>query len=190
MSFMYHIASNKELPLGSFGGKKSYKLENAKKETKAFKILSADLPKSAVPLEQIIDLSHIKEDEIEVYDTFEDAAGIYVENIHPSNENVRKHFKNKFIYQVSENIGKFFFDPELLKNDRETFLANRKCITTLFDCIRNNISENECIEIYTCWYGKEGEERNYNLDTVIKLNDFIIGDSFELKEGQYILVEK
>ena len=48
-------------------------------------------------------LSHIQENQIEVYDSMEDAAGIYVQQLEAWNEAVRKHFTNKYVYQVSPN---------------------------------------------------------------------------------------
>lgn len=98
-------------------------------------------------------------------------------------------FKNPYIYQLSASWGSFIINEKIKNWDIEHYKANLKCINELFNYIRRIISDNEEIEIYTCWADEEGEERNYNLNTIIDLKTFSIGDNFELKERQYILVQ-
>ncbi|HBV97979.1 MAG: hypothetical protein JL50_01285 [Peptococcaceae bacterium BICA1-7] len=188
MSIMHYIAASKELPLGDYGKKKS-KETNIEKIKKAIRIKSAEIPKDSVPLEQIMDLSFIKEDEIEVYDSIEDAAGIFIHSIFSWEDAVRKQFKNKFIYKVTPNFGNFILNDKIKSSDNETYKANTKCISALFDYIRRYICDNEEVEIYTCWAGEENKERNHHLNMLIELKTFSIGDSFELKERQYILIK-
>jgi len=186
MSIMHFLAANKEMPLGSFGEKS---IKNATKDKKAIQFKNVELPEGYIPLEQVIDLSDIKEEEIEVYSTYEDAAGIYVEKVPTENENVKKHFRNQFVYLVSANIGKFIVNDEIKKANEQMYLANKKCVSELFEYIRNNKGENEEFELYSCWFGEEEQERDINLDTVIELKEFQIGDNFYLKEQQYITVK-
>jgi replication fork clamp-binding protein CrfC len=102
MSIMHFLAANKEMPLGSFGEKR---IKSATKDKKAIQLKNVELPEGYIPLEQVIDLSDIKEEEIEVYSTYEDAAGIYVEKVPTENENVKKTFSESFVYLVSANMG-------------------------------------------------------------------------------------
>lgn len=191
MSMTHYIASTKKLPLGEFGSSKA-KICDINEKVKAIKFTSVQLPEDYVPLENIIDLTEldIKKNEIEIYETYNDAAGIYVQNIELQDEKIRKHFKNKFIYKVSPNWGKFFFSKELLSSDPQMYMLNKKCVNELFAYIRQNICENEEIEIYTCFINEECDERNDNLDMVIDLQNFNSSDGFELKEKQYVLVRE
>jgi len=184
MSMFHYIAANKELPTGSFGGRNP----KAGEPPKAIRFNSVMLPKGAVPLEQIMDLSKFKDGEMEEYDTYEDAAGIFIQNLEEWNKGIKVQFRNHFVYQFSASWGSFNLNEKIKNWDIEHYKANLKCINELFNYIRRNISENEEIEIYTCWANEEGEERNLNLDTVIDLKTFSIGDHFEFKERQYILV--
>lgn len=184
MSMYHYIAASRELPTGSFGGGKP----KAGEPPKVIRFKSLMLPKGVAPLEKIIDISKFKEDETEEYDTYEDAAGIYIQNLEEWNKGIKAQFKNPYIYQLSASWGSFILNEKIKNWDIEHYKANLKCINEFFYYIRRNIFENEEFEIYTCWANEEGEERNHNLDTVIDLKTFSIGDHFEFKERQYILV--
>lgn len=180
MSYMYYIAANKELTLGE-RGRKAPKI--------GMDIESLKKTKSCIPIEEAIAEGILQPDEVEIYDSMEDVAGIFIENITFRNQDVRKHFKNKFIYEVSPSWGKFFLNKKLQDYSVESYNANRKCLKELLSLIRENIDENRYIEIYTCWAGEEGKERNKKLDKAININTFIIPVDFEFKEGEYILVK-
>lgn len=184
MSMFHYIAASRELPTGSFGGRKP----KAGEPPKVIRFNAVMLPKGSVPLEQIIDLSDVKDDEIKVYETYEDAAGICIQSLEEWNKGIKTQFKNHYVYQLSASWGSFSLNEKIKNCDIEHYKANIKCINELSNYIRRNIKENEEIEIYTCWANEEGEERNHNLDTVIDLKTFNIGDNFEFKERQYILV--
>jgi len=186
LSMMYYLAASKELPLGSFGEKK---IKDAGKEVKAMKFANVQLPEGYIPLEQVIDLSHIKEDEVVVFATYEDAAGIFVEKLPMENSGVKRHLKNSFIYRIQPNIGKFCIDEEIRKINEPMYLAHRKCVNELFDYIRRNKVDNEEMEFYACWYGEEEHDRNPELDLIIDLKTFEPADKFGFKEQQYILIK-
>lgn len=189
MSIMHYIAAGSALPMGESGGKKLREVNRSEKKVKAIRFISEKLPEGAVPLEQIIDLSDIKEDETEVYATFEDAAGIYVEDITPQEDAVRKHFRNQFVYRVSPCWGNFFINEQIKNMHPDRYKASRKCLTELFEYIRRNSAAGEEVEIYTCWYDEGEKARNDDLDTFIDLKAFVIEDDFGLREGQYIVVK-
>jgi hypothetical protein len=187
MSLLHYIGANKKLPLGERGSKKINTGHESETKRSAIKIKNANLPQGMIPLEQIIDLSHIKPDEIEGYETMEDAAGIYVQELPPRYSEIKRHFRSKHIYMVSANWGHFNVNEEL---DRESYSANKKCLKELFKLIAENITEDGEIEIYTCWADEEEESRNRRLDMVINLSSFEVGDNFELKDKQYIVVKR
>lgn len=190
MSLFHYIGANKKLPLGERGSKKiNYCCDSDGKRT-AINIRSSNLPEGMIPLDQIIDLSHIKLNEIEEYETMEDAAGIYVKEVPPCYNAIKKHFKSKFVYWVSANFGIFLLNESIKERYIDSYSANKKCLKELFKLIEENINGNEVIEIYSCWADEEEESRNRKLDMVINLSSFEIGDNFELKDKQYIVVNK
>jgi hypothetical protein len=190
MSLFHYIGSNKKLPLGERGSKKIDNGYMAGNKRSAIKIKSSNLPKGMIPLEEIIDLSHIKPNEIEEYETMEDAAGIYVQVVPTSYNAIKKHFKSKYVYWVSANFEIFLLNESIKERYSDSYIANKKCLKELFKLIAENINEDEEMEIYSCWADKEEDPRDRRLDTVINLNSFEIGENFELKHKQYIVVNK
>lgn len=189
MSLFHYIGSSKELPLGERGRRKSSADKSSGKLTKAIRFRSAHLPEGAIPLEQIVDLSHIQEDEIEVYDSMEDAAGIYIQDLGTWNGEIRGHFTNPFVYQIAANWGGFSVHPNLKENFPEQYKAHVKCIRELFDLMKEYGSDHEQFELYTCWDGEEKQRKNEKLHKIIDLKIFQLGDEFELKDKQYILIK-
>lgn len=186
MSMMHYIAANRELPLGESGGKKLRDVDESRHKVKAIRFQRMEQPEGSVPLDQIIDLSDIKEEETVVYETLEDAAGIYVQEIEPRAEIVRKQFKNRYVYQLSSGFGDFFLNKDLQTLYPDRFAANRKCLKELFDYIGRNIGDHEEIELYTCWYGEEEEEKNQALTAAVDLKTFSLGNDFKFSDRQYI----
>lgn len=187
MSRVHYIAASKELPTGNFGGRK---LKNIEKHPKAVRFKTASLPKGSIPLDQIIDLSFIKEDEIEEYESFEDAAGIFVEKLAFESNDIRKQFKNSFIYRIAGSWGEFYLNTDNRNKFPDMYAANKKCLKELLDYIRKNLDNGEKIEFYTCWIGEEGEPRAEWLDTVIDLDSFQIGSDFEFFDRQYVIFNR
>jgi hypothetical protein len=190
MSLFHYIGANKELPLGKRGSKKIDDGHESESKRLAIRIKNTNLPKGMIPLEQIIDLSHIKPDNIEEYETMEDAAGIYIEEVPQCYSSIKNHFKSKYVYQVSASFGNFLLNKSLKERYSESYSANKKCLKELFKLIEENINEDENMEIYSCWADEEDEPRNRKLDMSINLVSFEIGDNFELKDKQYIVVNK
>lgn len=131
-----------------------------------------------------------EDNEIEEYETMEDAAGIYIQDVHPIHSGIKKHFRAKYVYRISANIGSFQVNQRLKELNRELYKINKKCLIELFKFIEESINENEEIEIYTCMADEEKKLRNNKLDMTINLNSFEIGDNFELKDKQYIVLNK
>ncbi|MDP4093694.1 MAG: hypothetical protein Q8920_10075 [Bacillota bacterium] len=180
MSSVLYIASDRELPITPL-----------KKAAKVITFKSEKPPEGCIPLDQIIDLSdvmeNLSEDEVEQFDTYEDAAGIVIRDLSVDEKEIGKQFKNKFIYELSASWGDFYLN-EMLKNKfPSNFKANRKCICKLFEFIKENAGIGRGMELYKCWIGEEGQDRNKQLDMEIDLKSFVLGDSFELEDRQYIV---
>lgn len=131
-----------------------------------------------------LDLPNISEEEIQVFESYVDAAGIYISDFQPEVIDLKDHFSSCFVYSVSPNIGNFYLSEELKSTNVRKFKENRKCIYELIAYIKQNIDENEEIHLYTCLSGEENNERKYDLDEVINLNEFELDDDFGLIEGQ------
>jgi len=190
MSMFYYIGANKQLPLGERGSKEINNGHRLDKKKTVIHIKNASIPEGSIPLEQIIDLSAIKSSEIAEYETMEDAAGIFIEDVHPCYNDIKQHFKSKYVFQFSANFGGFLLNERLKHFDCEGYNANKKCINELFKFIAENLNEHEEIEIYSCWTGEEQEPRNRKLDMIININSFELGADFELKDKQYIVVKR
>jgi hypothetical protein len=190
MSIFHYIGANKKLPLGERGSKKIDRGCGVDSKKVAISINSSNTPEGIIPLEQIVNIPDINFNEIEEYETMEDAAGIYIQDIHPIYAEIKKHFKSMYIYEISANFGRFQVNERLKELNEEGFTINKKCLIELFKFIEENINENEEIEIYTCWADEEEEGPNRKLDMTINLNSFEIGDNFELKDKQYIVVNR
>lgn len=184
MSIFHYIAASKELPLGSFGRRKSIR---DKKKTMIRSAPTMELPKKGIPHEKFMDLQGIREEEIVVYDTFEDAAGIYISELPAECKAIKKHFKNAYVYQVSPNFGIFLINEAMKTMHQQMYKANEKCISELFNYLRQNINDNEEIELYSCWADEEEKERDGELDKIIDIASFKVKDNFQLMERQYII---
>lgn len=190
MSIYYYIGANKELPLGSRGKKKIDNGYDVDSPPKVIKIKNYSLPEGAVPLEEIIDMSKFKPSEIEEYETMVDAAGIHIHDVFWAHSRIKKHFKSKYIYEFSPNFGNFWLSQRLMELDSEAYLVNKKCVEELFKYIKENMDENEEIEIYSCCDSEEEMPRKKELDWIININSFKIGDSFDFEDKQYIVINR
>lgn len=183
MTLFYYIATDKELPTGSYGKKKTImKLKDA---------LKLYPPNENSPT-SIFDLSHLYEQNTEVYETEEDAAGLYVSG--PlTNQDTSRHFRNPFVYQVDHDGGSFQISDRIKEISPQAFLLGKKCLTELFTYLDHHLVSGEHAELYACWaHGMERfeEPRNRKLDLVLNLNTFELGEEFEWQDRQYIVVNK
>ena len=188
MSFLHYIGLNRKVNTGEYtNGKYEVKDEN---EAKVIKFTDELNNEGCIPLEQIFDLTEIKESNIKTYETYEDAASIYISDIPTESSNIKRHFNTAYVYQVSPNWGKFFISEDLEKTNNSMYKTNRKCLLELFEFIRQNLIDTEKIEIYSCWIGEEEQSKNEELSHGIKLDKWVLEKDFELKDKEYILIEK
>lgn len=148
------------------------------------------LPEGAIPLEEIIDMSKFSSNQIQEYESMEDAAGIFVEDLNPYYSKIKRHFKSKYIYQFSADFGSFSINENLILMDYERYKINKKCLRELFKFISDSLIEGEEIEIYSCWADEELMKRDRKLDMSININSFELETNFELKDKQYIVVKR
>ncbi|MEH7347044.1 hypothetical protein V7122_24735 [Bacillus sp. JJ1532] len=91
---------------------------------------------------------------------------------------VKKHFTTKNIYEVFTDgyVGMSFNannqDPYLIKSNKEA----KKSFLALCDILNEYLEEGDYCELYTCWVGEEEEERNYDFDQIINLNNMDINN--------------
>lgn len=185
MTLFYYIATNKELPTGSFGKKKTImKLKDA---------LNLYPPqKDLIPLHTVIDMSHLYDEDTDVYETEEDAAGLYVSG--PlQNQDTSQHFQHPYVYQIDHDGGSFCISNQIQKLSPTSYLTGKKCLTELFSYLDRNMESGEEVELYACWahgMNRFAEPRKSKLDLVLDLRTFELGEEFEWKEKQYIVVKK
>lgn len=129
------------------------------------------------------------EDKI-IYETYEDAAAIYIKKLWDEYSQIKKHFMNPFVYMISANWGNFYYNGTLKKMNIDKYKASRKCLKILFDYIYDRIEGDEFIELYSCWAGEESHPRNKVIDRTINLSTFEFKNSFYIKDRQYIMFIK
>ncbi|UUZ81076.1 hypothetical protein LJK88_41215 [Paenibacillus sp. P26] len=188
MSRFHYIGSPREPPLGVRGSIKSPEDVSGNKPVQAVRFKSRKLPEGSVPLEQIIDLSHITPEETEVYDSMEHAAGILIQHLSPWNEAIRKHFTNAYVYEIAPVWGKFVLHPDMQRMFPDEYLAHLKSIRELFRLTREFGENEEMFELYSCWIGEESEEKEQCLEWSLEDVSARIEDGFELMEKQYIRI--
>lgn len=186
MSVMYYIASNRELPIGESGIRKLKSADNPK----MIRFIDEEPSEGSVPLESIIDLSGIPEDEIECYQSYEDAAGICIREIRGVEECVRIQFQNKWVYSLQATWGNFTLNEVQKIHFPQMYKANMKCITELMDYCKRNM--NGEMELYICWAGDEGKIRDQRTDKVISMGSIRLeafSECIDSTEQQYILLK-
>ncbi|RED66331.1 hypothetical protein [Cohnella lupini] len=186
MTLFYYIASNRELPIGSFGQKKTVMTLNhyvthvnpVAKDHPSMQILLAKYPEG--------------DKRMEIYETEEDAAGLYIIGpIHiQDSSNI---FRNPLVYQVNSEGGSFQINNEMKRSLPTYYQTSKKCLSELFAYLGRNVEIGEELELYCCWaHGKERflEAPNKELNLALELSTFRFDDEFEWKERQYISIKK
>jgi hypothetical protein len=190
MSQFHYIGSPVELPLGERGSVLSSKKHSEVLASPEYQAKREELRlQGMTPLEDIVDLSHLRDEDCLVYDTEEDAAGIYIEALGYWNEEIRKHFQSPYVYKISPNWGGFAVLPSHQETRPEPLNASLKCCRELFKLMRDFGAPGAVFELYTCWADEEGHPRNKKLDRVIDLPYFQLEQGFDLLEKEYIVVK-
>ncbi|GGG56417.1 hypothetical protein [Paenibacillus radicis (ex Gao et al. 2016)] len=182
MTLFYYIASAYELPTGSFGQNKTVMtlmdyvthVNPAAKEEHFTKLMLERNPHK----------------HMEVYETEEDAAGLYITGP-MTGQNYSHLFQHPYVYQVNAEMGDFKINDEMKQTHSLYYQTSKKCLTELFDYLRANVRSGEYVELFSCW--TDGLDRfkdsaKKEPDLVLELSTFQLGSEFEWKERQYIKV--
>lgn len=190
MSRFHYIGSSTELPLGERGSVLSTKTYNEVKNSTEYKKQREDLRlQGIIPLEDIVDLSHLRAEDHLVYDSEEDAAGIFIEELGYWNDEIRKHFRSPFVYRISPNCGGFSVSPKLKDTLPGSYNASLKCCRELFKLMEDYGVSGAEFELYTCWAEEEGFPRNKKYDRIFDLTSLSLEDGFELREKEYVVIK-
>lgn len=191
MSLFHYIGSEVPLPLGARGGRRSSLDRCTTEQPTAIRFLTYELPEGSQPLYEVMDMSWVKEEETAVYDTVEDAAGIYIMELEDKRRTaIQKHIKLPYIYGVGANYGNFRLSQELKENYPQDYRAHRKCITTLFELMQEVGGSSATFELYSCWYDQEKLDRIEELTRYNELSSYQIEGDFELLDRQYYWISK
>jgi hypothetical protein len=108
-------------------------------------------------------------------------------------EDTYGHFKHPYVYQADPNLGSYRISRELRERAPTSYATGKKCLTELFAYLNRHLEPGEEAELFACWADNSGrfpEPRNPELDLVLELNTFELGEEFEWKQQQYIRVKK
>ncbi|MUT65635.1 hypothetical protein [Paenibacillus sp. NEAU-GSW1] len=186
MTLFYYIAANRELPLGAFGQNKTVmtvmeyitNVNPAAKEQMNMQFLLQKYPKGDVLMD--------------IYETEEDAAGIYVSGPVVERPDSRL-FHNRHVYQADPNGGSYCMTDGLKQSRPASYVTGKKCVTTLFGYLSRNMEAGDTFELYGCWADNRGrfsEKPLQELTLEINLSDLIALQEFEWKDRQFIRVTK
>jgi hypothetical protein len=180
VSMFYYMAVGRELPVGSFGLKKTVMklrdyLEHVNPSAGERFHISALLEKGS-----------IEDHSIDIYETEEDAAGLIVKGPLQQEEDGWP-FSHPLVYGIFPQGGQFRMDPEQPGSGR----TGQKCLSELFDYLHRNLKPGETAELYAAW--ADGPDRfqaprNKKLDLELRLDTFQLGDTFKWEDRQHILV--
>lgn len=186
MSLFHYIGAPRELPLGQRGGRRSE--EHIQNHSSPI-IMFRDGRHPMIPLERFIADSEIKEEEIEVYDSLVDLAGVYIMPIHNGNKDIKKHFTNPFVYQIAASWGSFQLNSMLKDSYPDDYKVNVRCMEVLAQLIRDYGAEGEVFELYSSWADEEYKDKDRSLTQVLDLKCIAVLEHFELIDRQYIQVK-
>lgn len=116
MSLFHYMASSIPLPVGERGGTKSSLDRSGPMPPKSFHFLSSG--KSAIPPDWLFNddrQASLKDEEIAVFGSLEDAAGIYIDELTPNSEAIRQHFVHPYVYRIAPYWGGTDTDDQPLR---------------------------------------------------------------------------
>ena len=104
---------------------------------------------------------------------------------------VKRHFSTNYVYEVffPNGVGVFFDAEEQDPYLKASKIESQKDFLALCELLKNYLEEGNYCELYTCWYGEEGEDRNYKFDQTINLNKIDI-QNISILEKTLITIRK
>ncbi|MCH7321500.1 hypothetical protein LZ480_06295 [Solibacillus sp. MA9] len=93
-------------------------------------------------------------------------------------ELVNKHFTTKSIYEVytNEYVGMSFDADNQNPYLKKSYKESKESFLALCELLKGYLEKGDYCELYTCWVGQEDEERNYDFDQTIDLNNIDINN--------------
>ncbi|WP_404427032.1 hypothetical protein LG296_12955 [Ureibacillus chungkukjangi] len=105
-------------------------------------------------------------------------------------ENVKKHFSTKYVYEVFENDGSgIWFNQDYKREYSIRNLRSQEIFLRLCELLKPYLKEGDYCELYICWSGEEGENRNEKLDQTFILDNTDIND-IEIYEKTLLIIRK
>lgn len=188
MSMFYYMAASRELPTGVFGTKKTV--------MKLGDYLTHVNPaaRGQFPIRALLDKYPEDEQLIDIYETEEDAAGLYVGGL-MSGQDTSHLFRHPLVYPIAPQGGSFSMNIEMKERYPNVYTTGKKCLAELFGYLNRHMNAGEELELFSCWAdGLERflQPRNKGLDLMIELSEFRFEEraEFEWKDQQYIVVRK
>lgn len=178
MTLAHFLGADWPLPTGYFGYNYSYQ-----------KYSEIHLTDDKNALHNIIDLSHLNDTKVQVYETELDAVGLEIgEFLYPPFR------ENKIItkpYVYGFNGEACNITEEIRAGYPELYQQNLKCLNLLLSLMDEHLSEGESIEIYSCWDSETWMERNALLDRALHLPSFDpLTESIEFVDKQLMTITK
>jgi hypothetical protein len=138
-------------------------------------------------IHNIIDLSHLNDTLVQVFENDLDAAGLEIGEVTPLPWRQELLITKPYVYGIN---GSFYISKEMREQSPLSFEIGRKCIELLLSCMNDYMNEGESMEIYSCWDSELAMGGNPGLHWTLHLPDFQLGDSFGLIDKQFIRVTK
>ncbi|MFC4099496.1 hypothetical protein [Paenibacillus xanthanilyticus] len=186
MTLYYYMAAGRELPTGAFGKNKTTMTLNH--------YVTRVNPAAADngPMQMLLRKYPAGEQLMEVYETELDAVGLFVKGP-MENPGAEHPFQLPHIYEMSPEGGTYKLRPEWIQTQPAAYAKNRKSLDVLLDYLRRHLEPGEHAELYAC--RADGKERfqdrpKRELDTVLDLNAFTLGEAFDWRERQLIRVTR
>lgn len=189
MSRFYYLASPVPLPCGESGLAFTMKPYSEVVASPEHQLKQEESRQAGmVPLGDIVDLSHLNDKLVMVFETEEDAAGIVIRELDTYREAVRHHFKQPYVYQITAEGGGFEIPANVPEELAVNFLPARKCCRLLGELLREQAVPGEYFEFYTCWAGEEDWPRANKLDRDVDMASFVWEEGLQPQEKQYIRI--
>ncbi|WP_102346292.1 hypothetical protein [Bacillus sp. Marseille-P3661] len=174
MTLYHYIGADYPLTMGTFG--ESYALK---------KLSEVSKPDNPSDLRNILDLSHLDNEGVKVFETELDFAHVAITELRdpvlkdllPINKNYIYELGGSFHLIQADKIGNFSF-----------YQKNEKCVKELLLYLKRELKDGESIEIYSCWDSEE--ELPKAKEDSINLSSYQLQESFELNERLLVRIMK
>ncbi|MGC9933473.1 hypothetical protein [Priestia aryabhattai] len=105
-------------------------------------------------------------------------------------QKVRKHFSNKYVYEIfTDEGGGFWFNDDFKEEYLDDNLKSQEDFLELCKFLDTYLEKDTYCEVYVCWIGEEEEERNKECDQVINLNNLDI-EKVQIHEKTLLIIRK